>query len=168
MGSGKSTLLKRLQRSCAQDELNLEFLDLDELIYQKNARQGEEMQEMILRMGWNKFREKEQCILREMVEDEGRPFVMALGGGTLELNMNWIKQWKADQQISLVWLDTPLTQCLRQARQSGHRPLLQKSDQELIELYAERLGQYAAADISLTPDQQDKLQTWEQLQAMLK
>lgn len=168
MGSGKSTLLKRMQLSYDQDGPELEFLDLDELIFQKNARPGEKMQEMILRMGWTKFREKEQCILKELVEDEGRPFVMALGGGALENNLKWVQQWKTDQQVSLVWLDTPLTQCLRQARKSGDRPLLRKSDQELIELYAERLAQYAIADISLTPDQQDALKTWDQLQAMLK
>jgi|GEM_PF-1292624 shikimate kinase len=168
MGSGKTTLLRRLKDSDNSHNSDMEFLDLDELIFQKNAKSSESMGEMILRLGWKKFRDEEQRIFKELVEDESRSFLLALGGGGLQGNLEWLKQWQDVGEVALVWLDTPLTRCLNQARRGGNRPLLQKSNRELGELYAKRLVQYSQADISLTPQEQERVHTWEQLQALFK
>ena len=168
MGSGKTTILRRLKQSDASSNPELEFLDLDELILQQNAKPKEGMHEMITRLGWKTFRDKEQAILKELVEDESKCFIVALGGGSLNGNSEWLKQYQDIGEAALVWLDTPLDQCIAQARRGGDRPLLKKSGRELEELYAERLTQYSQANISLTPQEQEQIHTWEQLQALLK
>lgn len=169
MGCGKSTLLKRLRRCGSGEGQAPEFLDLDELIFQQMAKKNEAMHEMILRLGWSKFRDKERRLLRDLVEDESRHAVIALGGGSLEYNLHWLNDWISEGQVVLVWLDTPFTQCLKRIRKaSKERPLASKTDSELRELYAKRLAHYSEARVALTPEEQDQLQTWEQLQDLLK
>lgn len=170
MGAGKSTLLRRLAQYKADtsEMKEIEFLDLDELIYQKNSHPAEDMESMILRLGWKNFRASEQEILKELVEDKSRHFVLALGGGALEFSSSWIFEQQIRQVLALVWLDTPFEECLRRAESSGGRPLLRKTESELFELYQARSLQYARCAVKLVPEEQSKLRTWKQLQAQFK
>lgn len=160
--------MRRLKQSSALSRPDLKYLDLDDLLLNDDARPGETLQDMIQRIGWKAFRQKEQEKLEDLVEQDPNSFILALGGGSLEQSGSWLKDRQNSGHVKLIWLDTPLQRCISQARKSGGRPLLKKTDHELSELYARRLEQYSMADISLTPDQQNELQTWEQLQVLLK
>lgn len=73
MGSGKTTLGQQLAQ-----QLKLPFQDLDSLI---EERQGLQVSEIFSDRGEIQFRRLESLILKEVI-DQGKPMILALGGGT--------------------------------------------------------------------------------------
>lgn len=73
MGCGKTTVGKNLARIC-----NMEFLDTDELIEQKQRRK---ISDIFAAEGEGAFRDMETAVLREMLEQNKTGFVISTGGG---------------------------------------------------------------------------------------
>ena len=79
MGSGKTTISKRLAK-----QLELDIIDLDEFIQQS---EGNNIQQIFETKGENHFRELETNYLNKIITLK-KPYVIALGGGTICFNNN--------------------------------------------------------------------------------
>lgn len=123
MGSGKSYLGKKLA-----GKLSLDFIDLDELIEQKESMT---IPEIFEKYGEAKFRELEQKYLRELIPKEG--VVIALGGGT-PCNPDTIKL--LNECGETVYLQVDIDVLVERLKdQTDHRPLLKdKSPLEIKDL----------------------------------
>jgi len=110
-GSGKTTVGKLLAR-----KLDKQFIEMDELIVQ---RAGKSIPEIVSRYGWEKFREVEEQITREVAELDN--VVNATGGGvvTREKNIHQLKK-----KGKLVWLKANLDTLLRRIGDDQYRPSL--------------------------------------------
>lgn len=117
---GKTTIGKKLAA-----RLNMEFIDLDELI---ENREGKSVPEIYVEIGDDGFRVKEWEVLKEIVEKDN--MVVALGGGTPCHcdNMNLIEKYG---EVIYIQLDSDtLVSRLKDATKD--RPIvLNKTDEEL-------------------------------------
>lgn len=120
-GSGKTTIGKLLAK-----RLGKQFIEMDELIVQKV---GHSIPEIVNRYGWEKFRDVEQEITREVAGWDN--VVNATGGGVVTREEN-IRQLK--KQGKLVWLKANTDTLLRRIGNDQSRPSLTgKSHQEDME-----------------------------------
>lgn len=114
MGTGKSTVGRLLAR-----ELNLRFLDLDDVI-EKEA--GMPISEIFKAHGEARFRGMESDIVKRLVSGEfGKGVVVATGGGVVVNpgNRERLKAWG-----TLVCLRASLDEIVRRIGDKGDRPLL--------------------------------------------
>lgn len=73
MGCGKTSVGKKLSET-----LDMEFLDTDELIEEK---QGRKISSIFETDGEAAFRVMETVCLKELLKRDGKPFVLSVGGG---------------------------------------------------------------------------------------
>jgi len=130
-GSGKTAVGKLLAK-----RLGKQFIEMDELIVQ---RVGLDIPEIVKRYGWEKFREVEEEVTREVAELDN--VVNATGGGvvTREKNVRELKK-----KGKLVWLKASADTLLRRIGDDQYRPSLTgRSPQEDLEaVLAERTPIY--------------------------
>lgn len=137
MGSGKSTVLRKLRSDKSMN--NFRFVDLDQYIYQQFCEQAESLAQLILKIGFPKFRELEVQALRTLSKSDH--LVVALGGGALNEETSKIF---GESSWSGHWLNTDFELCLQRIHAEGEaRPLASKSDKELEALYIERSSNYS-------------------------
>lgn len=122
-GSGKTAIGKLLAR-----RLGKQFIEMDELIVQ---RLGQTIPEIVQKYGWQKFRDVEAEVTREVAEWDN--VVNATGGGvvTREENVRELKK-----KGKLVWLKANLDTLLRRIGNDQSRPSLtgkpQREDMEAV------------------------------------
>lgn len=158
MGAGKSTLLERLKNDPDTPIID----DLDDLVAQQFAANGESLNDYITRVGWQTFRQNERQVLNEWLASKFSEGVLSLGGGTLEHHRSLVIDPQRSD-IFLVWLDTPFETCLQRIRSEAQRPLAKLSDEELEGLYLKRVPDYQLAHKRLNPAQADAVSTVHQL-----
>ncbi len=126
-GSGKTTIGKLLAK-----RLGKQFIEMDELIVQ---RLGQSIPEIVQRYGWQKFRDVEEEITREVAGWDN--VVNATGGGVVTREEN-IRELK--KKGKLVWLKANTNTLLRRIGNDQSRPSLTgKSPREDMEaVLAER------------------------------
>jgi len=122
-GSGKTTIGKLLAK-----RLGKQFIEMDELIVQ---RLGQSIPEIVNRYGWQKFRDVEEEITREVAGLDN--VVNATGGGVVTREEN-IRELK--QKGKLVWLKANTDTLLRRIGNDQSRPSLtgksQREDMEAV------------------------------------
>jgi len=133
-GSGKTTIGKLLAK-----RLGKQFIEMDELIVQ---RLGQSIPDIVQRYGWEKFRDTEEEITREVAGLDN--VVNATGGGVVTREEN-IRELK--KKGKLVWLKADTDTLLRRIDNSQSRPSLTgKSPREDMEaVMAERSPIYQRA-----------------------
>lgn len=143
-GSGKSTLGKELS-----NRLNCPFLDLDDLIEEK---EGKRIADIFPEKGEGYFRNLETSVLKEALENQ-EAFILATGGGApcYNDNMELINSLGVS-----VYLDVPLNRILERLSQTqiDIRPLFSGLDTseiilKLKNMYVERYKFYEKAKIKL-------------------
>jgi shikimate kinase len=139
MGSGKSTIARALAH-----ELGWSFFDLDHEI---EAAEKTSIAEIFETRGEPEFRRIETEILKQHISwvEQGRPSVVALGGGTFAQQRN--RSLLEDRGLT-VWLDCPFETAARRVGHAVHRPLARDPEQ-FAALYRERLDTYRVADIHI-------------------
>ncbi len=138
MGAGKTAVGRVLA-----ERLGVPFLDSDEEIV-RAANMS--IAEIFARDGEPFFRDKEaQVIQRLLTEERG---VLSTGGGAFLQPGN--RENIARDGVSL-WLDADLDLLWERVRHKNTRPLLRTDNprQTLAEIYAERVPQYAKADVAV-------------------
>lgn len=145
-GSGKSTLGEELSKI-----LNIEYVDLDELIEQ---REGRSIPEIFEKSGQDYFRRKETETLEFIISKEGN-LILSTGGGAPCFNNNMVLMNEAGKTIFIDVSVEELFKRLKAGRQN--RPLVQGlSDDALIEkltqMYKERTPFYKSAHYHLKGD----------------
>lgn len=145
MGSGKSTVGKELAQT-----LNLQFIDLDPYIEERNFKT---IPEIFASEGEDGFRKAEQKALHEVSEFEN--IVIATGGGAPCFfdNMDHIKK----TGTSLYLEGSPRILAERLMNSKTERPLIKgKTEEELIafidETLAKRNNWYKRADVTMVFD----------------
>jgi len=122
-GSGKTTIGKLLAK-----RLGKQFIEMDELIVQ---RLGQTIPEIVNRYGWQKFRDAEAEITREVSRLDN--VVNATGGGVVTREEN-IRELK--KKGKLVWLKANTDTLLRRIGNDQSRPSLtgksQREDMEAV------------------------------------
>ncbi len=138
MAAGKTTALKRISNN--EKWFGYSFVDLDFKIFEKYGQGHRNLSELITKNGFEWFRKVEKEVLIEMLSLE--KVWIALGGGTLDATTMEILDNKAN--IKGYFLSTPFEVCLeRMRKEPGSRPLANMSDDELKELYHQRMVNYS-------------------------
>lgn len=127
MGAGKSTIGRLLAK-----ELGYPFKDSDREI---EARTGADIPWIFDVEGEEGFREREEAMIAELVQERG--IVLATGGGVVMREANRISL--ANNGL-VVYLRTSIEQQLQRTAKDRQRPLLQTADPEKVlrELMAKR------------------------------
>lgn len=164
MGSGKSTIGKRLS-----EEISTEFIDLDEVIEEKeNAK----ISEVFEKKGEIYFRKLEREVLVELL-DLDKSAVVSLGGGTpcYGDNMELIKNTGEVKSIYLKWQVGTLTD--RLFMEKDHRPVISHlDDKESLEEFIrkhlfERGFYYNQSDLVINCDSKTPEEILEELKQKL-
>ena len=142
MGCGKTRLARELAR-----RLNLEMVDLDDRI---TEREGRSPAELIVDEGEEAFRLIESEVLRELLATNAEQ-VIALGGGAwiVETNRNLIN----DYRCLSVWLDTPFEVCWARIETSAEDRPLAKIRSQALALYERRRPVYQLAMIHIRQEE---------------
>jgi len=141
MGTGKSTVGRCLAR-----DLNLKFIDIDDLI-EKEA--GMPIKDIFSVKGEAVFRKIESEVIEKLSAGAfGTGIVLSTGGGAVvdPLNRNRLKSWGV-----LVCLTASVDELLRRVGGREDRPLLNGPDRRrrVETLLAERAGAYADSDFTV-------------------
>jgi shikimate kinase len=130
MGSGKSTIGKKLAA-----QLQVKFIDTDDRI---EAAQQVEIKEIFKEQGESRFREYEESVLDEIINNE-KPAIVSLGGGTLLSSVNLSKVLSSGM---LIYIKSSPTEIWNRIKHSTRRPLLRKEGEEwTMEMYLDRIAQ---------------------------
>ena len=119
MGAGKSTIGRLLAK-----ELGFPFKDSDREI---EARTGADIPWIFDVEGEEGFREREEAMIAELVQERG--IVLATGGGVVMREAN--RTALADSGL-VVYLCTSVDQQLQRTAKDRQRPLLQTADPEKV------------------------------------
>lgn len=138
MGCGKTHVARELAR-----RLNLEMIDLDEVITQRDGRSPAQI---IVEDGETAFRAIESAVLRGLLKTKAMG-VIALGGGAWieEANRELIHQY---EWLS-VWLDAPFEICWGRIEASGDNRPLGKTKEQAQALFDLRRPIYEIADVHI-------------------
>lgn len=145
MGSGKSTVGRELAR-----QMGWSFFDLDDEI---EAAGKMTISEIFETLGEEEFRRIESAALGRHVEwiEQGRPAVVALGGGAFVAEAN---RRRLLSNGVVVWLDCPFETVERRVSQASHRPLARDAE-KFRRLFEERRAVYALADVRVAVESDD-------------
>ena len=154
MGSGKSTIGKRLAA-----HFGWPFADLDDDI---ESQTGKSISQFFEQEGEAAFRAAESAALDLRIKQvkQGRPLVLALGGGAFAQPSNRAKL--AGNGFS-IWLDVPFEVLERRVAAFSHRPLA-RDPEKFKALFEARQTSYAEAGFRIPITSDDEL---ENLQAIL-
>jgi shikimate kinase len=142
-GSGKTTLAKQ-----AAEELNLEFVDLDQQIEEQEQKS---IAEIFNQKGEDHFRQVESALLRQWSSSQ-KSFVMSTGGGA----PCFLKGIDVINQSGIsVYLDVPVSLLAERVSKKSGRPLLDNTRSEDLEeklrsIREKRIWFYSQAHITLT------------------
>jgi len=139
MGAGKTTVGRRLAKV-----LGLRFIDSDHEI---EAAANMSVSEIFETYGEDDFRSGERRVIKRLLDD-GRPKVMATGGGAF-LNEETRALIK-DKALSL-WLNVDVALLVKRTSKRDTRPLLRAGNptEILTRLAKERYPIYAEADLTV-------------------
>lgn len=122
-GSGKTAVGKMLA-----EKLGKKFIEMDEMIVQKV---GMSIPEIVRKHGWDKFRDVEAELCREVAQLDD--VVNATGGGVVVRREN-IRELK--KKGKLIWLEVSLDTLLKRIGDDPNRPSLtgksQREDMEAV------------------------------------
>ena len=121
MGSGKTTIGKILSKN-----LKLNFVDTDILL---EKEYGLKITKIFEKYGEKDFRDKEEKIVLNILKNNIKTCVIALGGGTF-LNKK-IQKIILKETIS-IWLDANIELIYKRCKKSNQRPLLNKSNDKKL------------------------------------
>ena len=153
MGCGKSTIARMLS-----EETGLALIEMDETI---EAEAGMSINEIFEKYGEQYFRDLESQLIVRIMENGGA--VVSCGGGAI-LRPENVKNMKKNGSV-VYFSATPET-IYKRVRYSTNRPLLNgnMNVEHITKLMNQRLPQYeAAADITLSVDDKEKVQVLEEL-----
>ncbi|WP_417335503.1 shikimate kinase [Halobacteriovorax marinus] len=154
MGAGKSTFLQAFS--------GVPIIDLDIAI---RDEVGEDLGEYIRRSGWEKFRQLESLCLRQKVHTIGQEGLIALGGGSLEdeKNIEFLKE----SGVKILHLKVDFDEAMNRIAGDANRPQLDKSRDELEELYLKREKVFSkCCDLSLVSDVSSWPTSWTLLKTL--
>ena len=175
MGAGKSWLLGHLKKSGPDA---FDYIDLDQMLLQRSGYNT--VLKMMKALGEEHFRRVENEVLVQLLMGQGN--LVALGGGALNQKLN--HGLSRSKDVLVVWLDTPLEQCLANLRKDHKnvRPLLAKwtarvprgveetpqvKVAEIAEFYRQRREIYSVAQVRLTYEQLPAVADYSQFSAEL-
>jgi shikimate kinase len=153
MGSGKSTFLDQFP------EVN--SVDLDQQLEQSHGALGD----FIRSEGWDKFRDHESESLKEVVSSMNEGLI-SLGGGTLDRpeNIDFLKESK----VKILFLEISFEDSMQRVQGDSNRPQLDKSEEELRDLFERREKIYRqASDFILKGDAEFWPTQWNLLKTLL-
>ena len=105
---------------------NKVFKDLDDEILKSFEEKS--IQEITSIHGWKKFREVELSVSKDLLSS-GK-VILSLGGGALT---DELLHFNFEKKIILLWAYAPFETCFNRIQlYSDHRPLAQKSKEELL------------------------------------
>jgi shikimate kinase len=131
-GAGKSSLLERIEKNSPS---GWSFQDLDRFLLE--ASREESISELVGKIGWQKFREKEFETLMDWMSGPEQS-VLALGGGALtDESLALLQQ---QNKIRIIYLHADFETCWKRLNSPGteERPLILKGKEHLKELYQKR------------------------------
>ena len=108
MGAGKTCFLRKLEQTGPG---GVDYLDLDGVILERSGYKT--IASMMEELGEAHFRSIENEILLDLMLGENK--IIALGGGSL--NEKLIQAIERRGGVLVIWLDTPLGQCLKHIEQ---------------------------------------------------
>ena len=117
MGSGKTTVGKKLNQN-----LNIDFIDLDEFIEQKESLK---IVEIFKLKGEIYFRKKENIWLNHLLK-ENKSLIISLGGGTPCYANNHLRL--QDKNVISFYLKASIETLVSRLKQNSDRPLLENID----------------------------------------
>ena len=161
MGSGKSFFLNKIK------SWGLNTIDLDDQIFKKYGAGFSSLGEYIRNVGWECFRKVESNLLLELALRERKSSIfIALGGGALDCDKTRAF-FKEKRNIELIWLNCGFDECINRIKSDENRPQLDKSYEELVELYASRVPYFNNAGLSLNSDEINSMNEWSDLERKL-
>jgi shikimate kinase len=138
MGAGKSTVGRELAQ-----RLGWRFLDLDELIEERERRK---IEDIFRRDGEAAFRGLECAAVREATQSTvSGPVVLALGGGAFIDPA--VRSCLEEAQIPAIFLDAPVGELFRRSEQPGVNRPLRRHEEQFRRLYERRRPEYLKAAI---------------------
>lgn len=117
MGSGKTTIGKKLNQN-----LNIDFIDLDEFIEEK---EGLKISEIFKQKGEIYFRKQESIWFNHLL-NENKSLIISLGGGTPCYANNHLRL--QDENVLSFYLKASIETLVSRLNQSSDRPLLENID----------------------------------------
>lgn len=117
MGSGKTTVGRKLNRN-----LNIDFIDLDEFIEQK---EGLKISDIFNQKGEIYFRKQESIWFNHLL-NEDKSLIISLGGGTPCYANNHLRL--QDDNVLSFYLKASIDTLVNRLKQESDRPLLENID----------------------------------------
>lgn len=117
MGSGKTTVGRKLNQN-----LNIDFIDLDEFIEQK---EGLKISEIFKQKGEIYFRKQESIWFKYLL-NEDKSLIISLGGGTPCYANNHLRL--QDDTVLSFYLKANIETLMNRLKQESDRPLLENID----------------------------------------
>lgn len=117
MGSGKTTVGRKLNQN-----LNIDFIDLDEFIEQK---EGLKISEIFKQKGEIYFRKQESIWFKYLL-NEDKSLIISLGGGTPCYANNHLRL--QDENVLSFYLKANIETLVIRLKQNSDRPLLENVD----------------------------------------
>jgi shikimate kinase len=146
MGAGKSTVGRELA-----ERLGWQFLDLDQLIEEREQRK---IEDIFRREGETVFRRLECAAVYDATQSAASgPVVLALGGGAFIDPA--VRSCLEEAQIPAIFLDAPVAELFRRSEQPGVNRPLRRDEEQFRQLYERRRPEYLKAAICV--ETQDKL-----------
>ena len=144
MGVGKTTYGKKLAA-----KLGVDFFDVDHVIEDEI---GHSVSWIFENAGEDKFRDMEQRVIKELLEDKS-PKVVALGGGAFnnKKGREFIKE-----KSRTIWLTSSAETIYSRVKVRKDRPLLEDVDdklQKIKDIVSERETIYSEADFTVVTDE---------------